>query len=61
MASDSPSEGSPEEELAELEEEKEEQVLHREPFEEELMEAGLSELGTEIDDVEDVEGPEGVE
>jgi hypothetical protein len=53
MAPDFPSQDSPEEEVAELQNEKEEQVLHREPFEEELMEEGRSELGTEIDDVED--------
>ena len=58
MASEFPPERDPEEEeeeVAELEEQKEEQVLHREPVEQELMQAGVSELGTEIDGTEDVE------
>jgi hypothetical protein len=55
MAPDSPSDRPPEEELAELEEQKEEEVLHREPVEQELMQADESEVGTEIDGVEDVE------
>ena len=58
MAPDSPSDRPPEEEVAELEQQKEDEVLQREPVEQELMQAGESEVGTEIDGVEDVEDVE---
>jgi hypothetical protein len=53
MAPDSPSDRPPEEVLAELDEQKEDEVLHREPVEQDLMQHGRSEVGTEIDGVED--------
>lgn len=39
------------EELAEIEGERDEQVLEREPLEQELMQSGESETGERLDDV----------
>ncbi len=56
MAPDSLSDDrSPEEELAEQQEKKEEEVLKREPLEQELMQEGDSEVGEEIEGVQERE------
>ena len=56
MASDFLSDDvSPEEELAEQQEKKEEDVLKREPLEQELMQEGESEVGEDIEDVQERE------
>lgn len=39
-------------ELADIEETKDEQVLEREPLEQELMQEGQSEAGEQVDDVQ---------
>jgi hypothetical protein len=56
MASVPPSGGeSAERELAEQQQKKEDEVLKREPLEQELMQEGESEVGEEIDDVQEQE------
>ncbi|MGH9279224.1 MAG: hypothetical protein ACRD12_14100 [Acidimicrobiales bacterium] len=44
---------SPQEELAEQEEKKDDEVLEREGFEQELMQEGESEVGERVEGVED--------
>ena len=58
MAPDSPSDDRPpEEELAELQDKKEDEVLEREPVEQELMQTGQSHVGpTELPGYEGGDG-----
>ena len=56
MAPDSPSDDRPpEEELEELQDKKEDEVLEREPVEQELMQTGQSHVGEDLDSVQEQE------